>query len=105
MIFSLNAFGQIEDENLLREIKTMTYNGFETANGTIDAKINFNNDWKFALGEYSGFEQPKFNDINWRTLAVPHDWSIEGKPEKDNPSDILGGGTKWAKAIIAKLLF
>ncbi len=102
MIFSLNLFGQIEDENLLREIKTMTYNGFETANGTIDAKINFNDDWKFALGEYPGFEQPKFNDKNWRTLTVPHDWSIEGKPEKDNPSGIRGGFYPMGKGYYRK---
>jgi beta-galactosidase len=55
--------------------------------------------WKFLLGDPSGAEVPSFADASWRTLDVPHDWSIESKPEKDNPSGGGGGffpgGTGW----------
>ena len=45
--------------------------------------------WKFILGDPSGAEAPSFADSTWRTVDLPHDWSIEGRPEKDNPT---GGG-------------
>jgi len=47
--------------------------------------------WKFFLGDPSGAEAPSFPDASWRTVDLPHDWSIESKPEKDNPSGTGGG--------------
>lgn len=55
--------------------------------------------WKFFLGDPSGAEAPLFPDVSWRTVDLPHDWSIESKPAKDNPSGAGGGffpnGTGW----------
>jgi len=55
--------------------------------------------WKFFLGDPSGAEAPSFSDVSWRTVDLPHDWSIESKPDKDNPSGAGGGffpgGTGW----------
>lgn len=42
--------------------------------------------WKFLLGDPRGAEALAFPDSAWRTVDLPHDWSIEGRPEKDNPS-------------------
>lgn len=42
--------------------------------------------WRFLLGDPGGAEAPSFADASWRTVDLPHDWSIESKPEKDNPS-------------------
>lgn len=42
-----------------------------------DTKIPFDFDWKFALNEQPGAEQPGFDDSAWRMLDVPHDFSIE----------------------------
>src|SRR6478672_5405176 len=47
--------------------------------------------WKFFLGDPSGAESPTFNDQSWRTVTVPHDWSIEGTPEEKNPTGSGGG--------------
>jgi len=47
--------------------------------------------WKFFLGDPSGAEAPSFADASWRTVDLPHDWSIESKPDKDNPSGSGGG--------------
>ncbi|MGB8029911.1 MAG: glycoside hydrolase family 2 TIM barrel-domain containing protein [Terracidiphilus sp.] len=41
----------------------------------------FNTDWRFYRGDAPGAEQPGFDDSAWRTLDVPHDWSIEDLPE------------------------
>jgi len=42
-----------------------------------NAKIAFNFDWRFALGDHPEAEQPGFDDSAWRMLDVPHDYSIE----------------------------
>ncbi|MEJ2078694.1 MAG: glycoside hydrolase family 2 TIM barrel-domain containing protein [Acidobacteriota bacterium] len=40
-------------------------------------------DWKFLRGDPSGAEQPSFDDANWRSVDLPHDWSIEDLPARD----------------------
>ena len=47
--------------------------------------------WRFLLGDPSGAEARQFADGSWRTVNLPHDWSIEGVPDKDNPSAAGGG--------------
>ncbi|SBV97374.1 glycoside hydrolase family 2 TIM barrel-domain containing protein [uncultured Dysgonomonas sp.] len=45
-----------------------------------DRRISINKGWKFHRGSTSNAEQPAFNDTKWRTLDLPHDWSIEPVP-------------------------
>lgn len=52
---------------------------------------NFNSDWKFHLGEVPGFMVPGFEDKSWRSLELPHDWSIEGEFDQANPAGESGG--------------
>jgi len=54
-------------------------------------------DWKFALGDPAGADSPKYDDVSWRTLTVPHDWSIEGPPNEKNAT---GGGGGYFPAGI-----
>jgi beta-galactosidase len=55
--------------------------------------------WKFILGDVQRGEEPGLNDSSWRTISVPHDWSIEGTFSKDNPATpgggALPGGIGW----------
>ncbi|WP_194767046.1 sugar-binding domain-containing protein [Tamlana sp. I1] len=51
---------------------------------------DFDLNWKFKLGDETKASDINYNDANWRTLNVPHDWSIEGAYNKDNPSGIEG---------------
>src|ERR1035437_11022271 len=37
----------------------------------------FETNWSFLKADAPGAEQSDFNDITWRNLSVPHDWSIE----------------------------
>lgn len=53
--------------------------------------INFDANWQFTKGEIAGAEKPEFNDKTWRNLDVPHDWSIEGPYDRENPT-ARGGG-------------
>jgi len=67
--------------------------------GTPRQEIAADAGWKFFLGDPGGAEAPSFADASWRTVDLPHDWSIESKPDKDNPSGSGGGffpgGTGW----------
>ena len=47
------------------------------AEATARVRENFCEDWQFHLGEVDGAELPGWDDGAWRTLDVPHDWSIE----------------------------
>ena len=54
-----------------------------------DRRSNFDNQWKFFKGDTQGAQSPDFKDDSWRTLDLPHDWSIEGPFSEDAP----GAGT------------
>ena len=62
-------------------------------------ELSADSGWRFFLGDPAGAEAPAFADANWRTVDVPHDWSIEGRPDKSNPTGAGGGffpaGTGW----------
>jgi len=70
-----------------------------------ERKQNFDSDWKFALGDNQSNSKTDFDDGSWRKLDLPHDWSIEGKSEKNNPSGGDGGfypmATAWYRKIFS----
>ncbi|MDP4624482.1 MAG: DUF4982 domain-containing protein [Akkermansiaceae bacterium] len=39
---------------------------------------SFNKGWTFQKGDAPGAESVEFDDSEWRTLNLPHDWAIEG---------------------------
>lgn len=65
----------------------------------------FDENWLFHYGDVTEGEKIAFNDSQWRTLDLPHDWTIEDVPGTDSPFDstVVGGvasgftkgGTGW----------
>ena len=59
----------------------------------------FTGNWKFHLGDVAGGEQAGLDESGFRSLSLPHDWSIEGAFSKDNPATpeggALPGGIGW----------
>lgn len=66
--------------------------------------VNVDVGWLFTLTDYVSspyaatgvadsvlLATPDYADADWRALNVPHDWAIEGKFSKDNPSGTGGG--------------
>jgi beta-galactosidase len=51
----------------------------------------FDNGWRFCLNYQGDASTFSFDDHNWRSLNLPHDWAIEGQFSKDNPSGAGGG--------------
>lgn len=66
-----------------------------------DSRIiaDFNPDWNFKLGDYPSAIKADFDANDWRTLDLPHDWSIEGTFSKDYPTKpkqgALPAGIGW----------
>ncbi|HEY4330755.1 MAG TPA: glycoside hydrolase family 2 TIM barrel-domain containing protein [Phycisphaerae bacterium] len=56
-----------------------------------------NKDWRFILADTPGAEMPDFKDAAWRTLNLPHDWSIEQPFDQNLASGtgFLPGGIAW----------
>lgn len=46
-------------------------------------EILFDDDWKFQLGDVQGAENPLLKDDTWRSIDLPHDWSIETLPNQE----------------------
>lgn len=40
--------------------------------------------WKFHKGETPGAEAVTFNDSQWESVCVPHDWAIYGPFDRNN---------------------
>jgi beta-galactosidase len=63
------------------------------------SRSSFNAGWKFMLDSTNAYSDSVVNDAGWRTLNLPHDWSIEGKFDEKNPATAGGGalpgGTGW----------
>jgi beta-galactosidase len=49
--------------------------------------INFDKDWKFQSGGMQGAAAVELDDVDWRALDLPHDWSIEDRPGTQSPFD------------------
>ncbi|KIQ18555.1 glycoside hydrolase [Flavobacterium sp. MEB061] len=60
---------------------------------------DFNKNWNFKLGDYPSAPQKDFSTADWRTLQLPHDWSIEGAFDKDSKTKqaqgFLPAGKGW----------
>ena len=48
-------------------------------------------DWKFSLSDDPEASSRGYDDRAWRTVDLPHDWSIEGAYSADEPMGTAGG--------------
>jgi len=62
-------------------------------------RLDFDPGWRFHLGDVTHGEDPALDDSRWRTLDLPHDWSIEGEFSDTHPAGAGGGalpgGVGW----------
>ncbi len=54
-------------------------------------KQAINQGWRFHLGHPEGSRWVDPDDSNWRSVDLPHDWSIELPRDPDNVSGVAGG--------------
>jgi beta-galactosidase len=81
-----------------------TFSLAQNQNG-IERKQLFDYNWKFIQGDEVSAKSRDFNDAGWRSLDLPHDWSIEGKINPKNPTSGAGGyfpaGIGWYRKTFA----
>jgi beta-galactosidase len=53
-------------------------------------KQSFNHEWSFHLGDSPTWDAPRWDDP-WRTVDLPHDWSIELDRDPDAPNGVSVG--------------
>lgn len=72
------------------------------------SRKEFNQDWKFILDStyhdtavvVNDYSSVTLNDKSWRTLNLPHDWSIEGDFSKDHPATPGGGALPGGYGLV-----
>lgn len=65
--------------------------GLQAAPKGVERKQLFDGGWKFFLGDAAGAKAPGVDDSPWRTLDLPHDWSVEGGFSLAHPMGNDGG--------------
>ncbi len=76
----------------------------QSVNSAVATRItkNFNKNWKFKLSDSTSYNNIDFDDSNWRTLDVPHDWSIEFDYNESysGRNAWLPGGVGWYRKTV-----
>ncbi len=59
--------------------------------------LDFNQGWRFHLGDVPSAKDASFDDATWRTVDVPHDFSAEAAfaPTNASGTGFLPGGVGW----------
>ena len=52
--------------------------------------VHLKKDWKFHKGVFQDAYQINFDDANWQSVEVPHDWAIYGPFDKEIDKQIEG---------------
>ena len=64
-----------------------------------ERSIDFNDSWKFIQSDVNSAESKNYNDSSWKTLNLPHDWSIglnfNTNSRAGQTAGFLDGGTGW----------
>lgn len=62
-----------------------------------------NTGWKFMLNDVKNAQSPSFNDERWRTVDLPHDWSVRGQlsPTLASCTGFLPGGIGWYRKTVS----
>lgn len=60
-------------------------------------EVSLNGDWRFIREDVEGAEAVTFDDGAWRTVPVPHDWSVEHSFDEklEGATGYLPGGIGW----------
>lgn len=79
--------------NNIKQIQLLIFGCFFIINSINAQRIetNFNNKWSFILKDNPSFSKTNFDDANWQTLNLPHDWSFEKGVRKGGDQGQGGG--------------
>lgn len=61
---------------------------------------DFDNGWKFYLGNDDNAKDISFDDASWRSLNLPNDWSIELPFDSTSPTGNGGGALFKVRPLV-----
>jgi beta-galactosidase/beta-glucuronidase len=64
--------------------------------------VKINDNWKFQKGDFKNASATDFDDSKWRSLDLPHDWSV-GEPLNQSLASATGylpGGIAWYRKTL-----
>ncbi len=78
---------------------SVTYSMSHTnPNHSSERALDFNANWSFFLGDVPEAKQLDYDSSSWRTLCLPHDWSVEHpfrQEQAGGATAFLPGGIGW----------
>jgi beta-galactosidase len=78
---------------------TATEQNAEASASDVRRRETFDFTWRFVRDDPQNAHDPAFNDAEWSSVDLPHDWSIEGPLSSSEPSGGAGGwvptGVGW----------
>lgn len=95
----------MHSQKILILLSVLTLLGCKTNIDNPRSVMCINDNWRFSLSADSNAVAIDFNDADWRTLDLPHDWSIEGNFAEDNPSTPGCGALPGGYGVYRKKLF
>lgn len=73
--------------------------GAAETSGAPRVHLNWDDGWRFLLGDPAEAASANFDDTHWQPVLLPHDWAIATPIAKDNPGKgrmgYYGGGVGW----------
>ena len=82
-------------------ISAFAFNVRESKPNFSSRTVSFNSSWNFHLNDSIKDKDTINSSTMWKTLNLPHDWSIEGKFDEKSPAGYSGGdltgGLGWYK--------
>ena len=80
-------------------LASMLFVSAASANVSAREVQSFDRGWKFHPGDAPGADMPSYNDDGWRSVRLPHDWSIDGPLDENAPGGASNGffpdGVGW----------
>ena len=95
--------GQVINNDRISGGKVIDSTGSVSSGSDTREIIPFDKGWRFWLGDDPAAKLPGFDDASWRSLDLPHDWSIEGAiyppPKGEGNGGFFSHGIGWYRKI------
>lgn len=94
-----NKMNETNVDQTVSERETVYVNAY----GAEERSVSFNDHWRFYLGELNGAEAVSYHDASWKSINLPHDYSIDqgystAIPAEQESGYVLGG-TGWYRKV------
>ena len=60
-----------------------------SSSAQVRKEVLLENGWKFSKGDFAAAAETNFDDKNWQSVTVPHDWAIYGPFDENNDVQII----------------